>query len=140
MPAHDDLTPIGTMDDLTPLGTVDDLTPLGTVNDLTPLRTVDDLTPLGTVDDLTPLGTVDYLTPLETVNGLTPLGTVDDLTEPTGQRQTFVVDIPLSPCPRPNAPRGTASDTPRRDEPCAPRRMTLRDRGDIEPSQRLIEQ
>ncbi|RLJ22807.1 hypothetical protein DJ031_00235 [bacterium endosymbiont of Escarpia laminata] len=60
------------------------------------------------------------------------------ISNPTGQRQpAVVVDIPLSPCPRPNTPRGTPGIMPRRDEPAA-RRMTLRDRVDIKPPRRLI--
>ena len=75
-----------------------------------------------------------------------PLGTLDDLTpdegepEPTGQRQTSVVDVPLPPCPSPNSPRGTPSDTSIRDELYEPRPMTLRNGGNINPPQGLIEQ
>ena len=75
-------------------------------------------------------------------------GTRAPISQQISLRQPDVVDIPMSPCPRLNTPRGTPRrdkrrderrdepmtppDTPRRYESSA-RRMTMRNRVDIKP-------
>ena len=99
------------------------------------LRSTNEMVPIA--DDQTPVGSDSV--------------TRAPISQQTGQRQPDVVDIPMSPCPRLNTPRGTPRrderraepvtprDTPRRDEPSA-RRMTLRNRGDMKPPRLLIDE